>query len=91
MNGEDRIVGSAMRRPWLVANLFAFTIGCAAAGGALRFQEQPSAQALVIVRAVVGRCRGADVASIARVASATPSIGPARAHRRRWMRRGSPM
>jgi len=41
MNAEHRIVGSDLRRPWLVANFLAFTVGGALAGGLLRFLEQP--------------------------------------------------
>jgi hypothetical protein len=41
MNAEHRVVGSYLRRPWLVANFVAFTIGAAAWGGVLRALEQP--------------------------------------------------
>jgi hypothetical protein len=41
MNGEVRIVGSAMRRTWLLANFLAFAAGGALGGGTLRILEQP--------------------------------------------------
>jgi hypothetical protein len=41
MSAGHGVVGLNLRRPWLVANFAAFTIGAAAWGGTLRALEQP--------------------------------------------------
>jgi hypothetical protein len=41
MSPAPRLLQSDSRRPWLVANVLAFSVGGAIAGGLLRFLEQP--------------------------------------------------
>ena len=41
MSPEERVFGSELRRPWLLANFVAFTVGGALAGGVLRSIGEP--------------------------------------------------